>query len=268
MNIPFDDFFPNDYLPKITPEQYWQVAGFLWKNRSAQAIDFLVRECNLPLLDAINLQKAVDADLGKTFPEPCLSMTGVLNAIDRPDLAAAWLSAYTGQEPAAVDAFIQAVKAQLPGSITPAEMDEIVALIAEREFVPASQKIRGLMNGIDASLAIQSVHDILKYYPPLIAGQLPQKYPYRIVKPGERYSISYRKFELDPPIEQLIVENFRPEDREAVRVLLLMYGSAAWEPEVERVQRVIIKRAEGDPLAVLRLVWYGKIDYRDVLIGE
>lgn len=268
MKLPFYEFFPTDHIQKITPEQYWQTAGWLWKNRAVQAITSLVVEGGIPLLDAIHAQKAVKVDLDAAFPDPCLMLTGVFNAIDRPDLAAGWLTAYTNQDPQRVADYIAAVKTYLPGQTTPEKMDEITALIAIREFMPAASELRKIMSDIDYSRAIQAVHDVLKYYPPAVAGELPEKYKYKIPNPGERYSRTFKIFDSDPQIEQLIIDNFKPEDQEAVRELLWMYGSDAWEPEAERVQRVIIKRAEGDPMHVLRLVGYGKIDYRDVLIGE
>lgn len=268
MKPPFYEFYPIDHIQKITPEQYWQTAGWLWKNRPVQAILALVQDSHLPLADAINVQEAVRIDLDSSFPDPCLVLTGVFNAVDRPDLAANWLSAYTGHTSETIAAFITAVKIHLSGQTTPAKMDEITAMIAQREFMPAASEIRKIMSDLDLSRAIQSVHDLLKYYPPAIAGQLPEKYWHIIRKPGERYFRVTKPAELDPSVEQLVQDNFQPADHPTVRELLNMYGGDAWEPEVERVQRVMIKRAEGDPMNILRLLGYGKMDYRDILIGE
>jgi hypothetical protein len=64
---------------------------------------------------------------------------------------------------------------------------------------------------------------------------------------------------------RIIQAEFSPESRERVIRILEIYGTAAYDSEIERVRIATLFLAKGDCSELERLVAAAKIDFRDVL---
>jgi hypothetical protein len=73
---------------------------------------------------------------------------------------------------------------------------------------------------------------------------------------------------ISPAIEEQLAALHRPEDREAVRAMLLEYGELSFQREVERVRFDILHLAAGDLARVRSLINVAKRDPRDVMSSE
>jgi hypothetical protein len=73
---------------------------------------------------------------------------------------------------------------------------------------------------------------------------------------------------LSPQTERLITQTFPKSEHEAIRSILLEYGTEAWHREIERLRFDVLHLAHGDQAKGRTLIDRTKGDHRDVLSAE
>lgn len=251
-----EEFFPADYLQKISKQQFERIFAWLDKKRKVRAVLELAHSPGFSLLDAVNTVLAVQLDLEKRYPPPIPVETRILTALRENQLASRRVQAYLGIPAWEADDYVERVRKNNAIHLTRGQVEELIRIDAEGDAMGAVNRLRLYAPGLDSKTSYWFIYDLRKYYLETISGDLPTPIQRPIPKTGERYAvILLPQRKLSNAVETRIRQDYEePQEREGIRKVFALLDEEQDETRLEATQMALLHRSHGNLQELLALL--------------
>jgi hypothetical protein len=239
--------------PEVPDGIIRELRVLLKDNQPLLAIDKLMKETEMTLLDSINYVENLGTTLSEIVPQSVEKTARIFLHRGQVDQAIQYINEQTELDEYETNEYIEDLQPSVKIRIPIQDEQEIVAVFRAGNEIEAIHRVRAL-NSVGLKVAMEYLN--------LVAKDMNETNSTKATQSSSRLrgtGIATQK------VSKSINQQYDQANWKGIAKLLSFYGAEGHEREQERVQLAILDLAKGDVQKLPRLVASAKEDYRDIL---